>query len=344
MGASSNGETYRIGNAAPQFELARLFYRQFFALNNKFEIQVDDINKLKSKMPTKYFAFTIGKICVSDYFDQNKFNHDPRTQFISWGLMNNGAWDFPANTRGYTPSFVAELVTPKHELRGGFSLIPTTPNGMNMNWDIYKAGSFNFEYTKNYKLANKNGALRLISFLNYGNMGNYNESISLFNSSDAFTSTSPNIKETEQYGRIKYGLGINTEQELTENIGAFLRASWNDGQNETWAYTEIDHTMSVGISINGRKWKRPKDNIGVAYVISGLSAPHRNYLTDGGKGFELGDGALNYRPEQLGELYYSFELTKSISVSGIYQFIANPGFNKDRGPVNVLSLRIHCAI
>jgi high affinity Mn2+ porin len=149
---------------------------------------------------------------------------------------------------------------------------------------------------------------------------------------------------TEAYGHSKYGFGINGEQEITKEMGLFFRAGWDDGNNETWAYTEIDRTLSLGISSNGSKWKRPNDNVGLAYVISGLSEPHRNYLRADGMGFELGDGTLNYSAEQLTELYYSMELIKNLYLSGTFQFILHPGYNKDRGPVNVFSLRVHMAI
>jgi high affinity Mn2+ porin len=337
VGASTNGETYRIGNPAPAFELARLFYKQIICLSNDELYQTTDINNLGGLTPAKYFSFTIGKICVSDFFDINRYSHDPRTQFMSWALMSNGAWDYPANTKGYTPSIVLEYVTPGHQLRYGFSLVPVKPNGMEMNWNIRKAGSHTLEYTYNYTVDGHNGSLRLLSFFTTANMGNYAQSI-------AFNPLSPELPATEKYGRTKYGFGINCEQEINKELGGFLRASWNDGKNETWIFTEIDRSVSFGLVLNGNRWNRKRDNVGLAYVISGISAPHRNYLKAGGMGFELGDGNLNYASEQLAEIYYSFELTKSIFISGTYQLILNPGYNKDRGPVNVFSARFHLII
>jgi high affinity Mn2+ porin len=336
VGSSSNGETYRIDNASPQFELARLYITQIIPLTNKTEYQKSDLNTLGGKIPTNYLALTVGKICVSDFFDLNKYSHDPRTQFMSWALMNNGSWDFPANTRGYTPSIVLEYVTPKNEWRAGFSLEAKVANAMAMNWNVGRTGAYILEYTHNYKLNNKKGAVRLVSYYNLANMGNYNQSIKL-------NPNVPNILSSEAYGHSKYGFGINGEQEINNNMGIFFRAGWDDGNNETWAYTEIDRTASFGISSNGNKWKRPNDNVGLAYVVSGLSTPHRNYLRAGGRGFELGDGNLNYSLEQLTELYYSMELIKNLYLSGTYQFILNPGYNKDRGPVNVFSIRVHLA-
>jgi high affinity Mn2+ porin len=337
VGASTNGETYRIDNSAPQFELARLFFRQVISLNQNKKYSESGINTLGGTIPINYFSFTIGKICISDMFDINSYSHDPRTQFMSWALMSNGAWDFPANTRGYTPSVVLEYVTPKHELRYGFSLVSTTPNGMIMNWNIGTAGSHTLEYTYKYAVSGKNGALRFLSFFTTANMGNYNQSIAL-------NPESPDIHATEKNGRSKYGFGVNWEQQISNDIGAFVRASCNDGNNETWEFTEIDRSVSFGMSLNGNKWKRQNDIIGLAYVVSGLSAPHRNYLKAGGMGFELGDGNLNYSVEQLTEIYYSMEFTKFLFVSGTCQFILNPAYNGDRGHVTVLSLRVHIII
>lgn len=347
IAAATNGETFRIGDPAPQIYLARLFYRQVFALTDKtkpketqFFYNHSDFNQIATIEPNKYFAFTVGKIGVADYFDDNKFSHDPRTQFMSWALMDNGAWDYPANTRGYTPSIVLEYVSPKHELRYGFSLVPLTANGNDMNWDISKAGSHSFEYTHKHKINNQNGAIRVLGFLTTANMGNYLQSITL-------NPAKPNIEETRQYGNLKYGVGINAEQNITNDMGCFLRASWNDGNNETWAFTEIDHSISAGFSMTGQRWKRENDNLGIAYVASGISNPHKEYLRSGVKGFMLGDGNLNYSLEHLTELYYySAELAKDhIYTTGAYQFLVNPDYNRDRqGPVNVFSIRLHARI
>ncbi len=337
VGASTNGETYRIGNPAPTFELARLYFRQLFPLNRETDYQGSNQNQLSGKIPTNYISLTVGKICLADFFDLNSYSHDPRTQFMSWGLMSNGAWDFAANTRGYTPSIVLEWVTPKNEIRYDFSLLPKTANGMDMNWNISQAGSQTLEYTRNYLISGKKGAIRLESYLNICNMGNYNESLTL-------NPSFPDITTTRKNGRVKYGFCMNDEQAINNDLGVFFRAGWNDGKNETWVFTEIDRTVSLGISAKGNRWNRPDDTIGLANVVSGLSASHINYLKDGGKGFELGDGNLNYSLENLTEFYYSFLMSKNISLTGTYQHIINPGYNKDRGPVNVLSVRVHLQI
>ena len=288
---------------------------------------------LAGYVPEKYISVSFGKTALSDYFDNNSYSHDPRTQFMSWALMGNGAWDYPANTRGYTDALAIEYITPKNELRYSLALVPTEANGNTLDYKIAKAHSHTLEYTYNYSVNAKAGTVRILAFYTIAKMGNYNQSIKL-------NPAAPDITATRKYSNNKYGLGINLEQSLSKNIGAFLKASWNDGNNETWAFTEIDHTVSIGTVAKGTKWKRVEDEVGLAYVISGLSTPHKNYLEAGGKGSLLGHGALNYGPERLAELYYSAALIKkSLFLSGTYQFILHPGYNKDRGPVNVFSVR-----
>ena len=338
IAAATNGETFRIGDPSPKLYVARLFFTQVIALSDKKSFQTSDFNQLGGSLPTNYLAFTLGKISISDFFDDNKFSHDPRTQFMSWGLMGNGAWDYPANTRGYTPSFILEYVNPHDELRYGFSLIATTANGSDMNWNISKAGSHTLEYAHKYNLGSESGSVRLLGFFTTGNMGNYHQSISL-------NPTNPDIHSVEKYGNTKYGFALNAEQNFSSTLGAFMRASWNDGNNETWAFTEIDRSLSAGLNLTGDAWKRRNDNVGLAMVISGLSSAHRDYLEAGGKGFMLGDGNLNYGLEQVVELYYNFTLSPAIVLSGTYQLIINPGYNVDRqGPVNVFSARLHLKI
>lgn len=336
---ATNGETFRVGDSAPKIYLARLFFRQLFPIGSQKAYHETDINQIGGYLSKKYFSLIIGKLGAADFFDNNKYSHDPRTQFLCWGLMDNGAWDYPANTRGYTPSITLEYVNAKNELRYSFALLPKNANGNEMDWDTYKSGSHNLEFTHRYRIKEKEGAIRLLSFFNYTHMGNYNHAVKS-------TLGIPSIVDDRKYGRVKYGFGINIEQNLGNNLGLFMRAGWNDGKNETWAFTEIDHSLSVGLSASGKKWKRKNDNAGVAIVLSGISKEHRSYLKRGGEGFILGDGQLNYQAESVSEVYYSTDLyLNQIFISGSYQMVLNPGYNSDRkGPVNILSLRIHVII
>lgn len=346
IGDATNGETFRIGDPAPKIYVARLFFRQLFAIGEESKNKKtryfhhhSDFNQIAEDEPSNYLSFTIGKVGMADYFDDNAYSHDPRTQFMSWGLMDNGAWDYAANTRGYTPAIILEYVNPKFELRYGFGLLPQSANGNVMNWEISKSGSHNLELSLNHQLGGRKGAIRLLCYYNTTQMGNYNQSIQM-------NPLAPSVVATRQYGREKFGFGLNLEQELADNLGAFMRGSWNNGANETWAFTEIDHSLSGGISLHGNKWKRPGDQVGMAYVISGISGPHRDYLKAGGYGFMLGDGQLKYAPEQVSECYYSAEIKKeSMYISGAWQMVYNPGYNHDRkGPVQVFSIRFHTRI
>jgi high affinity Mn2+ porin len=338
IAAATNGETFRIGNPAPAIYLARLFFNQVSALSDNYNFQESDANQLQGRMPEKYLSFTIGKVSIADYFDDNQYSHDPRSQFMSWALMDNGAWDYAANTRGYTPSVVVEYITPKQEWRLAASLVPKQANGSVMNWDIARAGAYTLEYTHRHTLAGKKGAVRLLAFYNTTDMGNYRKAVQQ-------QPINPDIDATHQYGNNKLGIGINAEQSITDYLGGFFRASWNDGKNETWMFTEIDRSISAGLSATGKWWKRPNDNVGLAFVTSGLSKDHRNYLKAGGKGFMLGDGNLNYTWEKLLEFYYSATLVPNLSFSGAYQMVTNPGYNKDRkGPVHIFSVRVHFTI
>jgi len=338
VAASTNGETFRISGSQMEFYLARLFYAQIFNLGDEYEFQSADANQLAGNVPEKFVRITVGKISVTDFFDDNMYSHDPRTQFMSWGLMANGAWDYPANTRGYTPSVVLEYVTPRHELRYAFSLVPTTANGNDMNWDIDKARSQTLEYTCRYQLFNKKGTVRLLSFLTNADMGNYLQSLAL-------DPVSPQITATRNYGNTKYGFAVNMEQEFDENFGGFLRASWNDGNNETWMFSEIDRSVSFGLSGKAAWWNRANDVAGIAVVCSGISQAHQEYLSAGGNGFMLGDGAQHYGLETLTECYYSCNLADDhLSLTGAYQFLVDPGYNRDRGPVHVFSMRVHATI
>jgi len=339
MAASTNGETFRVGDPAPTLYLARGYFKQTIALNKERDTVPDAANQLTSYYPTHSLSFYIGKFSLGDLFDNNAFTTGPRTSFINWCLMNNGAWDYAANLRGYTYSFTTALQWDNMLYKVALATMPTVANGPDLNTNLQQEYSLNAEATRTYKLKNKDGHIRLLGYYNNGDMGNYKEAVQ----QAELTNTTPNIISTRQYGRDKYGFGLNVDQQLNSTLGFFGRVGWNDGQNETWCFTEADQTISAGLVDNGAAWKRKDDNAGVAIVVNGLSSEHRQYLADGGLGFQLGDGKLNYANETVTELYYNY---KPIPSSGIwltadYQFALNPGYNQDRGPVNVFSFRVH---
>ena len=278
---------------------------------------------------------------MMDFFDNNTYSHDPRTQFYNWALMGNGAWDYPANVRGYDYGVALELVKPKWAVRTAFVTMPKEANGQQMQFNVSESFGTAVEFERKYKLGKYPGILRAMAYFNLAPMGNYDQSIQLGKAQD----TIPDITLTGAEGRTKYGFGINFEQNLGRNFGAFMRAGWNDGQNETWVFTEIDRTLTAGLNIDGNLWKRDDDNLSVALIMNGISSPHANYLKAGGMGFIIGDGNLKYAPEFIAEIYYSFQFFgKLLWICPDYQFILNPAYNQDRGPANAFGLRVHVEI
>ena len=337
MAASTNGETFRVGDPSPTLYLARGYLKQTIDLNKKTVAVDDAYNQLQTTYTTHSLSFYLGKFGLSDLFDNNAYATGPRTSFLNWCMMSNGAWDYAANLRGYTYSFTTALQWDNMNYKIALATLPTTANGSDLNTNLGQEYSLNTEVVRTYKLHKKDGHLRLLGYYNNGHMGNYNEAIT-----HTLSGNTPDVIATRKYGRDKYGFGLNFDQQLTSTLGIFARAGWNDGQNETWCFTEADQSISAGLSLNGASWKRKDDNIGFAIVANGLSKAHKQYLADGGLGFQLGDGTLNYANETVAEAYYSYKPTASgIWLSADYQFALNPGYNQDRGPVSVFSFRAH---
>ena len=334
-----NGETFRIGDPSPALYLARLYLRQVFALGSGADTQEDDINQLAGPRPRRYFAVNLGKISVADYFDQNSYSHDPRTQFLNWSLMSAGGWDYPANTRGYTAGAVLEYVTPDFALRLASTLMPTLANGPVLDFHYGSAHAETLELTKSYKLGGRAGTVRALGFRNVAAMATYRSAVAVAQAIGA----RPDVETVRRAGHTKMGFGLNAEQEISKNVGLFARLSYNDGKNETWAFTEIDHSASLGVVSTGARWQRPDDRLGAAVVVNGISPEHRAYLAAGGYGFIIGDGALTYGLERISEVYYSIALPRyHVTISPDYQLVLNPAYNRARsGPVHIAAVRLH---
>jgi high affinity Mn2+ porin len=337
VAAFPDGIVYRVGDPTPAVYLARFALSQTFDLGGGEVLNEAGPNELSGIRRRDVLALTVGRFSVVDVVDGNRYANDATTEFFNWALFASGAYDYPADTRGYTWGLLADLSVGDWSARGGIALEPYYANLAQMDWRILTSHGLMAEYERRYMLRGKPGASSLLVFLNTARMGSYEQVLA-----DP-VAYGNNIAATRADGRHKYGFALSVEQQFTETAGGFLRLSWNDGHNESWAFTEIDRSFAIGATQNGRGWKRPFDIVGAAVVVSGLSPWHERYLEGGGYGFIIGDGALNYGLEVIGDLYYKLQINELMSVSVIYQPIINPAYNRDRGPVQVFSGRFHVA-
>jgi hypothetical protein len=290
-------------------------------------------------VPVRRLELRLGHVSTVDFFDLNSVGSDSHLQFMNWAAVNNGAYDYAADTRGYTYGFVAEYYSGNWAARFGEMLMPTVANGIDLDWDLARARGENYEVEYHASpLPKRATIIRALSFVNHANMGSYRDAINGYLSGK---DSVPDITLYRKQGRVKYGFGLNMEQELTPVLTAFARLGWNDGKNESFAYTEIDRTSATGAALKGSVWHRSQDKLGAAFVIDALSRDHREYLALGGLGFILGDGRLNYGLEKIFETYYTAHLWRGVSMAFDYQNVTNPGYNMDRGPASVYSIRLH---
>src|SRR5271170_3222302 len=319
--------------------LARLMVRQIIPLSDKRVAADRDELHLATSLPVRRIEIRVGKFDLADFFDLNTWGQDSHLQFLNWTVDNNGAWDYAANTRGYTDGVMLEYDDHWFSARFALAMMPKIANGIFLDADIARARAENLELQAAGKLiAHRAGTVRLLSYVNQGDLGNYREAIADFLDNQTPT---PNIISTRRQGRHRYGFGLNFEQAITSDIGIFGRLGWSDGRNESWAYTEDDRTLELGAFSMGAPWRRKNDRTGVAFVANGIAAVHQQYLALGGLGFLLGDGALTYGPEKIFEGFYTAHLWRGFFASFDIQHINNPGYNQVRGPVTVPGLRFH---
>ena len=316
--------------------ISRLFLRQTIGLGGDQEIVEDDQLQLAGKRDISRIILTLGRMSANDIFDNNTYAHDPRVDFMNWAMWSSAAYDYPADLPGFTLGAVAELNRKNWAVRAGLFQVPSAPDSDVL---VFKTGGSLVEFEGRYTLFDEPGKIRLGAFLNRGNMGNYQQALAL-ESLDPSANIN-NVMTSIRSQHLKGGTYLNVEQTLTNDIGVFARASWNDGQNEILSFTDIDRSVSSGISIKGNAWNRPKDTVGLAGVINGLSESHRAFLAAGGLGLFIGDVALNYREEKIIEAYYSISLFRAGALTFDYQFVDNPAYNADRGPVSIFAARFH---
>lgn len=335
-----NGDAIRAGSSnQPQTPyLARLYLKYLLPLSPEVEKVDRAMDQLAASQPVSRWEVKFGKLALTDDFDLNRYADTTRTQFLNYDFMYNVAWDYAADTRGYTYGVTTALVEPQWKVAIGVFTEVTTPNGADFDiLDLRELG-YNLELT--LKPDEAGTIVRLLTYFNESRMGSYDAALAL---QRATSSKTPDISLVEQPGGTKYGFGLNVEQPLADEgeTGIFGRLGWSDGSHETWAYAEAERHASLGVQLNGVHWGRNVDNIGIAYALDGLSTQHKDYLAAGGSGFMLGDGRLNYGPEQVLEAYYRVQLGRYIQISPDFQFVQNPGYNKDRGPAEIYGIRVH---
>ena len=337
LGGFTNGELARTSGANPTFYRARFFLRQIWGLGGESEEIKSDANQLAGNVDKSRVVVTLGNISVLDIFDNNIYSHDPRTQFLNWSIMTHGAYDYAADARGYSWGAALEYDMDNWAVRIGRFIQPKEPNLLKLDPNIFEHYGDQIEIEHAYEIDGKPGKLRLLAFHNHTKMSRYQDALNL----GAFTATTPDLNQVRYGNQDKIGVGFNLEQELNSDIGLFGRVMWADGKTETYAFTEIDRSLSGGVLIKGNSWERANDTVGLAFAVNGLSNAHRHYLTEGGIGFFLGDGQLNYKSEDILEAFYNIKVARYAWITLDLQHIQNPAYNADRGPVNFAGIRFH---
>jgi high affinity Mn2+ porin len=365
-----DGEAFKVGVRYPHFSLTRFFVRKTINLdgNQGQESVEDDLLTLRGKQDTDRITITVGRFSAKDIFDNNQYSNDPRVQFMNWALMANAAWDYPADALGFTTGIAIEWNRPKWTLRYGwlqmskyrnqftaeglYLTLPTEPEGG--DGKIFEDWGMVTELEHRHSLAAHPGSVRLLVFDDRANMGSYKAALALANEPATlaiwgtpakFLASANGVTggiDSTHALRNTWGLALNMDQEITKDVGAFSRIGWNRGQNESFEFTDANWTATFGTSIKGEKWKQPDDVIGAAFIASGASKANQEYLAAGGFGILTGDGALHYGAEKNVELYYDHKISKYFRGALDYQFVDDPAFNRDRGPVpGIFALRLH---
>jgi len=336
LGGLSNGELAKVTGANPTVYRARAFLRQTWGLGGGEEQVEADFNQLATTVDKRRVVLTAGNMPVLDIFDAVEYAHDPRTQFLNWSFMAHTSFDYPADARGYDWGLALEYIDDGWAVRIGRFLQPLESNGLELDTRFLQHYGDMLELEKEYALAGQPGKARLLLWRNKARMGAFNDAIAF----GAANGTTPDVGDVRRE-HAKVGAGLSFEQKAGEDLGLFARLNWSDDRTETYAFTEVGRSVSGGGVLSGRRWGRPQDVLGIAAAINMLGGAHRAYLASGGQGAFLGDGALNYGSERILEVFYSFQPVKHLWISPDFQFIRNPGYNRDRGPVKIYGARFH---
>jgi len=334
-----SGEAYKVGQASPYFRLQRLFFRQSFDLGGEVQTLDDGQNQVAGTRTADNLVLTGGKMSVTDIFDTNAFAHDPKGDFLNWSLIDSGAFDYAADAWGYSYGIAAEWTEDWWTLRAGLYDLSRVPNSTELETDFSQFEIVGEAEARTAWFGHP-GKIKLLGFVNRGRMGDYLDAVAL----GKLTGTVPDIALVRRYASRPGGV-LNIEQQVTDDLGVFARLSLNDGSKEAYEFTEINRSAALGLSLKGTAWGRKDDTIGFAGVNNVLSDSARDYFAAGGLGILLGDGRLpHYGDERILEIYYDAAMTGWLSLSADYQFIDNPAYNPDRGPVSVFAGRLHAQL
>ena len=328
-----NGEAFRKGVSAPNANFSRVFIRQNFGFGEEMMDAPSSSLYLKGRQSASRVTVTLGRMSAKDIFDGNAYANDARTQFMNWSLMANGAWDYPADSLGFTTGGVVEVYHRQWALRYGLFQVPNVSNGISMDPHLWKAWAQVVELEHDHQIGGHPGAVRLLAYLNRARMGSFQQTLD--------NPIRPaDITNSRAY-RLKYGFCLNADQEIGNGVGVFTRLGWSDGKEEEWSFTDVDSSASFGLSAKGRSWNRPNDTLAIAGIVNVISSVHRAFFQQGGTGILVGDGTMSYAPEKIIEMYYDIGVTSWLHFALDYQFVMNPAYNRDRGPANVFGARLH---
>jgi high affinity Mn2+ porin len=334
MAGYPNGEAVKAAFPNLHYNTSRLYLQQTFGLGGETEKLEDGEGQVAETVDVDRITVSAGKFAASDFFDDNLYSHQSRTQFMNWALWESAAWDYPADIVGYTAGAVVEWNTKAWTLHYGIFMMPTESNGAVLDKHLLDAHGQILQFDRRYSMGDLTGTVRPFVYWNQARMGSYADALDLPSIADA-------LYTTRAY-RSKVGFGVSWDQELTKELGAFVRLSWDDGRTESFAFTEVDRSAAVGLNVDGSRWGRKDDTLGLAGVVNAIVPSHQAYLAAGGtQGLILGDGALNYGPEEILEAYYSAHVARWLWISPDFQYAFNPGYNRDRGPIAIYALRAH---
>jgi high affinity Mn2+ porin len=330
-----SGEAYKIGANAPYQRLPRAFVRQVINLGGTTTPIDDAANQLASDQAENRLTLTLGKFSVVDVFDTNDYAHDPRADFMNWSVIDSGAFDYAADSWGFTYGAALEWTEASWTLRAGVFDLSTIPNGKQPDPGFAQYEGV-IELEQRFQWQDHPGKLKLLAFTNHGRMGSYEDAL-------AFAQANQTVPAVAAVRRVqsRSGVVLNFQQELAADLGIFARLGANDGTKEAYEFTDINRSLSAGLSLRGDRWDRHDDTVGLALATNQISNQARAYLGAGGLGILVGDGKLNYASENIIETYYSVHLKKGLTLSVDYQRVENPAYNRDRGPVSILGVRIH---